>query len=243
MTQNNRKLPTILCVLFLTLIAIASFMVFKGDVDDKNASDSKTPTAGFTFFEVGPSTELTKKLRDDLESKLGSGSVETWSTINLEFHNPGFLEKYFPLLHDFNKRLNDALGQRVEHDTVKLTYRYIHREVTPFDYVEIMFSGHTGFPLYCKIEAKREGDDILALLRSKYGEPRKIQWGKSDEYSFFWMKSDDILVFSSTPDLLGNPAHRIVIYYTRNLEELIRREEKKKARAAEEKEDALKKAF
>ncbi len=243
MTQNRRKLMTVLFVLFLSVIAVAAFMVFKGDTLRTGSSANPESTDGFTFFEVGPGTEFTMGLKDELGDKLGSGSVETWSTINLEFHHGGFNEEHLPVVHQLNRKLNDARGQRVEHNTVRLVYRYIPEETTPFDYAELLFSGYTGLPLYCLVKAKRDGDEILSVLKTKYGEPKRTDWGKPGEYSDVWEKSGDYLVFSNTPDLLNNPAYQIVIYYVGNIRDLIGKEEREAQEAAKEKEDALKKAF
>ena len=80
-------------------------------------------------------------------------------------------------------------------------------------------------------------------MRAKYGTPREIDRGAPESASFFWKRSKDILVFANTPDMFGHPGYQIVIYYTGNLEELIRREELEKTADSKEKEEALKKAF
>jgi hypothetical protein len=161
---NNPKVLLTVSVFFLFLIATAVFMVFKGDFAEESNPDPANSPDGFTFFEVGPETALTEKLKDDLEKKLGSGPVETWSTINLEFVEPGFLEKHFPALHELNRRLTGVRGQRVEHNTVRLTFRYITGDIYPFDYVELLFSGYTGLPLYGRIRAEKPGDEIVSVL-------------------------------------------------------------------------------
>ncbi len=243
MERKNIKLPVILSVVFLSLIVIAGFMVFRGEITEKGDSGSRNSSDGFTFFEVGPGTKLNSGLRHDLEKKLGSGSVETWSTVNLEFLDPGFLDKYFPRLAELNRKMNDERGQRIEHNTVKLTYRYIPQDVYPFDYAELLFSGYSGKPVYCRIRARKKGDEILSVLESKYGTPNRIQRGGDEEFSCYWEKSDDILIYSNTPDLLGNPGYRIAIYYVGNLENMVFKERRGDAAGAEEKEDALRRAF
>ncbi len=243
MEKNNIKLPIALSVVFLSLIAIAGTMVFKGEISERGNSATGNTSDGFTFFEVGPGTKLTNNLRSDLGKILGSGSVETWSTVNLEFLDAGFLDEHFPRLAELNRKLNDEQGQRIEHNTVKLTYRYIPQEVYPFDYAELLFSDYSGNPLYCRIRAKKSGEEILSVLESKYGAPNRIQRGGDAEFSYYWEKSGDILIYSNTPDLLGNPGYRIAIYYVGNLENMIYKERRGDAAGAEEKEDALKRAF
>ena len=205
MTQSRRKFITVLFALFLSVIAVSAFMVFRGDKLETGSSANPKSTEGFTFFEVGPATEFTRDLGDKLGDKLGSGSVETWATINLEFHHAGWNAKHLPAIAQLNRKLNDAQGQRVEHNTVRLTYRYIPKETTPFDYAELQFSGYTGLPLYCLIKAKREGDEILSVLKTKYGDPKRIDWGKPGEYSYSWEKSGDFLVFSNNAGFAEKP--------------------------------------
>jgi hypothetical protein len=241
---NNIKLPIVIGAFAVIIISIAAIMVFKGDIEDKSSSGGPNDRInGFTFFDVGADTQVTRNLRSELEEKLGSGSLETWSTINLEFLFPGFLNQYFPELYRLNRKLNDERGQRIEHDTVKLTYRYIPKEIFPFDYVELMFSRKSGLPLYCFIKTKNAGDGIASLLKSKFGEPRKIDWGNPEEYSLVWNKSGDDLIFSNTPDLLGSPTYQIVIYFTSNIKHMIKTEKKDNGQSSKNKDNVLKKAF
>ena len=223
--------------ILITILVTAFYAVFRNELPEEETGGDKPKS--FTFFDVGANTRLTESLRETLRARLGSDAIETWTTINLEILHKGFIKKYLPEINDLNSRLNGDAGQRIEHNTIKLRYRYIPRENYPFDYVELLFSGYSQKPLYCKIRAEEEGRDIVDVLEKKYGKPGRINGEDKKQFSLIWRYKGDLLVYANTPDRFGNPAYRIIIYYVDNIREMLQRENKKEKGADED----LNKAF
>ncbi|UCF92859.1 MAG: hypothetical protein JSW39_01495 [Desulfobacterales bacterium] len=222
-------------LLFLTLIFACS------GGDEQQRSESATipaETETFTFFDLGANTVLSDRIRENLQSKLGRDAVEHRSIIDLEINYKGFLKKYFPALHELNQKLNFPAGERVEHNTVKLMYRYARKKNIPFDYVELVFSDYTQAPLFFAINFRKDDSNIMETLKTKHGQPGVINWeaGETNGQSLYWQKSKDTLIVSLVPDQLGRPRYVITIYFGANLEDLLTTE--KKAQEAKRKERA-----
>lgn len=243
MNKTNKRL-LIVAGIILSILLLSSIFVFLGDEfpSPGNKVDSN-PEDAFTFFGVGPNTEISGSLRDGLKNTLGSYAIETRTTINLEILFPGFIQEYFPQIKQLNTRLNENARQRIEHNTIKITFRYIPDQIKSFNYVEMLFSKNSSKPLYCKIRAKNDGIEILELLKTKHGDPQKIEWGKPEEWSFFWRSYGDILIFSQKPDKFGNPEYLVMIYYVENIKNLVEKEEQEKRIKEKETKNQLKKAF
>ena len=128
----------------LFLSGLAAVMLLSCSTDEQSPDYSRSQTEGITFFDVGAETVFSDALRDRLRKSLGPDAIAYRSTIDLEFNARGFLQREFPILHDLNQRLNTPAGERVEHDTVKLMYRYAVKENLPFSYVELVFSNFNG---------------------------------------------------------------------------------------------------
>ena len=109
------------------------------------------PSDSFTFFNLSKQSILSKSVRSDLNQKLGRDATEYRSIIDLDINYYGFLQKYFPSLYELNQNLNSPAGERIEHNTVKLMYRYARKENIPFDYVELVFSNYSQHPLLFRI--------------------------------------------------------------------------------------------
>lgn len=188
-------------------------------------------TETFTFFHIGRNTVYSGSLRKNLQNQLGSDAISGRSEINLEINFRRFLERNFPDVAELNRRLNEPQGERVEHDVVKLMYRYAYKKNMPFDYVEILFSGFNNRPLLIRAEFKEEAG-ILETLKQKYGQPAVADREKESGKSFYWEKEEDVMVYSWVPDRFGNPEYRVVIYFVENIQNLLKREaaqdEKKK---------------
>ncbi len=239
---NTEFLIAGLIVLFIFVFLIF-YGIFKKDDSEFTRGNDLNPEDSFTFFGVGPNTTYSGNLRDDLRRVLGSDSIATWTTINLEIISPGFIQNHFPQIHQLNLRLNQNATRRIEHNTTRLTYRYVPDRITAFNYVELLFSNYSQKPLYCKIRAKDEASNILEMLKTKHGEPEKIDWGRPEEYSLFWKSHGDLLVFSKTLDKIGNPTFRIMTYYVSNIEELIEQEEKERRTQEKDAKNALRRVF
>lgn len=214
--------------------------------DNQESSEQSSTTANiesFTFFDLGHSTKLTENVRNDLREKLGREAIERRSILNLEINNSGFLKKHFPELEALNQKLNYPPRERVVHNTIKLMYRYARKENVPFDYVELVFSDYTKKPILFKIRFEVDDTGIVDALREKYGSPKVVKWDAADGESMFWEQNGDFLIVSLVPDQFGNRDFEIVIYYTKNLEQLNETEKKEKAERERQRSKTVDKAF
>jgi hypothetical protein len=243
MNKIDTKLLLIAGLIFSILLISVILVLVREDIPKSGKGAALNPEDAFTFFGVGPNTEINRNLRDDLKNTLGSAAIETRTPINLEILYPGFIREYFPQIHQLNTKLNENVRQRVEHNTIRLTFRYIPDQIKAFNYVELLFSNFSRKPLYGNIRAKKDGLDIFELLKTRYGEPEKIDWGKPEEWSFFWQNHGDILIFSNKPDKFGNPEYFITIYYVSNIHDLIEKAEQEKKIKEDETKKQLKRAF
>jgi hypothetical protein len=175
----------------------------------------------FTFFELGTNTKFTEQLREDLGKKLGRDAIERRSILELDTNYEGFITKYLPKINELNQKINFPPGERVEHNIVKLMYRYARKKNTPFDYVALVFSEYTKTPLLFKINFKIDETGIVETLKSKYGSPQVIEWKEENGKSMVWRKNMDVLLVSLVPDQFGRHGYQIVIYFVQNLNQLI----------------------
>jgi hypothetical protein len=72
-----------------------------------------------------------------------------------------------------------------------------------------------------RINFREDDTGIINTLESKYGQPQVIAWKEENGQSMSWMKNSDFLIVSQVPDQFGNPRFQIVIYFVKNLEQLI----------------------
>ena len=202
-----------------------------GEKEPNETQTAKSAPESFTFFDLGRNSVLSDAVREELSNRLGRDAIEHHSTLDLGINYPGFLKTYFPQLDQLNQKLNFPPRERVEHNTIKLTYRYAQRKNVPFDYVELVFSDFTRTPLLFRIHFKKDESGIIKTLNEKYGQPKRIKWDRANGSTFYWTKTNDELILSQIPDQYGNLEYRIDIYFTENLNQLIRTEQAdKKAR-------------
>lgn len=203
----------------------------------KNQIAKELPES-FTFFDLGSNTRFSSDVRSALSDRLGSDAIAYRSQIDLSVNGPEFMQTFFPGLQALNLQLNYPPRERIEHDTVKLMYRYSRKVGVPFTYVEMVFSGYSQRPLYFSIIVSHDGDNVIDALHQKYGPPEEIQDLKSPLKAFFWRKNNDLLLISIMSDRYGNPEYHIMIYYVNSLEELLNIEKEE----ARQHEDRIKKA-
>lgn len=194
----------------------------KSDTSEKGTIESYPVT--YSFFDVDVNSVLSYSLKSRLDEILGDHSTETRNTINLNINLEGFLKDYFPYFDNLNQRLNSPSRERVEHNTLKLAYRYAINKQLPFNYVEILFSQFTETPLLIRVNFKKDELNIIETLKNKYGEPRQIPWKEENGKSLCWEKGGDLLILSFVPDQFGNPTYEVVIYFAKRLEDLIKAE-------------------
>lgn len=214
--SSNRHLrmngfrPAALAVLLLSLLACSD-----------NAPAPKQPAPqgpeSFTFFDIGRNSRFSDALRGELSAKLGKDAVERRGIIDLESNYRGFLESHLPELEELNRRLNQPPGERVDHDQIKLMYRYARQKNAPFDYVELVFDPRDGAPLVFRIRFREDESGLVDALRDKHGPPQVVDWAMENGRSLVWRKEQDVLMVSLVPNVYGGNDHRIVIYYTENL--------------------------
>ena len=221
--------------------------IFISCSDSQQPDDSMAPAAvlpeSFTFFDLGINSRLNKKVRQQLGDKLGRDAIEHRSIIDLEINYSGFLKKYFSDLNELNQRLNFPPGERVEHNTIKLMYRYAQKKNVPFEYVELVFSNYTNAPILFRIHFREDEAGIINTLESKYGQPQVIDWREENGHSMFWTKNSDYLIVSQVPDQFGNPRYQIAIYFVKNLEQLIATKKKEQQEKNLERTQSGKTAF
>ena len=229
------------------LLIILLIPVLLSCSDRQEPNDAAAPAAvmpeSFTFFDLGINSRLNKKVRKDLGNRLGRDATEQRSILDLEINYKGFLNQHFPGLNDLNRSLNFPPGERVEHNTVKLMYRYAQKKNIPFDYVELVFSNYTQTPILFRINFREDEAGIVKTLESKYGQPQVIKWQEENGNSMYWTKNGDYLIISLVPDQFGNPTYQIVIYFVKNLEQLIAAEKNEQKEKSLERTRSGKTAF
>ena len=232
-------------ILFGIVLCLALLLVFacgeKKETAKKQTSQKSSDS--FTFFDLGKQSTLSKSVRDDLNQKLGRDAIEYRSIIDLDINFYGFLEKYFPSLSELNRKLNFPPGERIEHNTVKLMYRYTRKKNIPFDYVELIFSNFSQNPLLFRINFQKDEANIIETLKTKYGQPQRIDWKDKNGESMYWKKNSDFLILSLVPDQFGNPEYQIRIYFTENIKALIATETSEKEKTQSERAKSGKTAF
>jgi len=228
------------------VLIVSSLPILISCGDNQDSTDKSSPptdTESFTFFDLGKTTKLTEGVRDDLMNKLGRDAIAGRNILDLEINYRGFLKDFFPQLEVLNQKLNSPLGERVEHNTVKLMYRYAQKKNVPFNLVELVFSDYTKTPILFKISFKVDDANTVETLQEKYGPPQVVHWKQENGKSMFWKKNGDFLIVSDIPDQFGNIDHQIVIYYIDNLKQLIETERKEKEKREQQRAKTVKRAF
>ncbi len=237
--DRHRPLPLLLSVFFVLLVLLSHGCGNEG----ANTPQQPTEIKGFSFFDLGANSRYSDAVRRKLNDRLGSDAISRQNVIDLTLHTRRFFNKHFPQLFQLNRELNLPEGERVEHNTTKLMYRYARLKELPFKDITLLFSNDTKKPLFFKIIAGPGGAAILETLKKKYGEPEQFQWEENDGKTFFWKKNKDFLVVSSTLDRLGNPEYLFCIYYVNNLEEMLAMEKAKKRLEKKKLQEAGESAF
>jgi hypothetical protein len=237
------------CILKSTrfvLVMGLTFLLFFSCGEKKEPAKGQRVQAqsdSFTFFDLGKNSQLSKSIRNDLRQRLGRDAIEGRGIIDLEINYYGFLEQYFSSLNELNRELNSPAGERIEHNIVKLMFRYARKENLPFDYVELLFSNYSQLPLLFRINFKKDDANIVQTLKSKYGAPRPIDWKNKGGQSMYWDKDKDILIVSLVPDQFGNPEYQIRIFFVENIKALLTTEIAEKEKQKSQRAKSGKKAF
>ena len=228
--------PAALAVLLLCLLACS---------DNAPVPERPAPAGPetFTFFDIGGNSRFSESLRKELAQKLGNDAVERRGIIDLESNYIGFLATHLPELEALNLRLNSPPGERVDHDQIKLMYRYARQKNAPFDYVELVFDAQSGTPLVFRIRFKKDETGMVDALRDKHGPPQVVAWETENGQSLIWRKEQDVLMVSLVPNVYGGSDYHATIYFTENLSRWAESEQALKQQTSKEKSPAGKTAF
>jgi hypothetical protein len=226
------KKKAIASIVVIIICAIAAIFFVKRDADNAEKSIEKSPqlppgpaVEHFSFLDLNSQSRITNEIKQSLNDKLGPDAYETKTTIDLELQMKGFLARYVPEIDALNRELNYLPGERVEHDTIQLTFRYARNKNAPFDYVRMIFSGETGAPLFFKIQAKQEGASVLDSIQSKYGSPTVQEWGDEKSKLYSWERQGDLLLICESQSRSGRPLLDIGFYFTSHIQSLIKKEQ------------------
>jgi len=229
---------------FVIIIMLILLSVSCGDKEETGPPrPAPEHSDSFTFFDIGKNTIISGNVRERLNKTLGDDAIERRNILDLEINYKGFLKEYFADFDKLNEKLNSPLGERVEHNTVKLMYRYMQNKNVSFDYVELVYSEYTRRPVLIKIHFKKDGLNTIETLKQKYGAPESINWGGETSKSLYWKKNNDLLILSFVPDQFGKPKCQIIIYFKNALEKLLKDEQKEKEKTRRERTKSGKTAF
>lgn len=245
MTMSKRNKWIAAIVALVLLVGLAGVLIEKKIHPYANISGqiAKELPESFTFFDMGANTRFNSAVRSTLGDHLGSDAITYRSQIDLTVNDPDFLKTYFPELHTLNLQLNFPPRERIEHDSIKLMYRYARKTGVPFIYVELLFSGYSHRPLVFSMNISHEGGNIIETLYQKYGRPEDIQGLAPPLRAAFWKKNNDVLLITTKSDRYGNPEYHIMIYYVNSLEELLHIEKEEARQRGERLKKASEKAF
>ena len=85
--------------------------------------------------------------------------------------------------------------------------------------------------------------NIIQTLKSKYGDPRPIDWKNRGGQSMYWKKDNDILILSLVPDQFGKPGYQIRIFFVDNIKSLLATESAEIEKQKSQRAKSGKKAF
>lgn len=242
---NVMKLKRGITSFFSIIIIIFTFLFLSCGDNQETGKPRPAPahSNSFTFFDIGKNTIVSGNVREGLNKTLGDDSIERRSILDLEINYDGFLKDYFPDLDTLNKKLNSPPGERVEHNTVKLMYRYMKNKSDSFKYVELVYSKYTQTPVLIRVHLKKDALNTIATIKQKYGIAEIINWDGESAKSLYWKNDNDLLIISFVPDQFGKPEHQIVIYFKDALENLLQDEQKEKEKRNQEGTPSGKTAF
>ncbi len=243
MTGPKKFMKEITFSVVLLLLWVPTMVSCGDNQDSIKKKKVAVKSESFTFLDLGTNTRLSNEIRDKLGEELGRDAIERHGVLNLNTIYEGFIEKNLPQISDLNREINSPSGERVEHDIVRLMYRYPRKQGAPFDYVELVFSGYTQTPLVFKVNFKKDETGIVDTLKSKYGPPKRIDWQNEDGESMIWRKNEDLMIVSQVPDQFIRHGYEIAVYFVRNLQEYIEIERDKKANGSPEGAQSGGKAF
>jgi hypothetical protein len=243
LTSKRILIPAAVAVICIGLAAGVLYFLSGDENGNMPAREPENLTDTFTFFGLGPSTRLTSEIRDTLEGLLGNGGIETRTTIDLTMGDVADFAANFPRLQSLHQSLNYLPRQRIEHDTIQLTYRYARRQNVPFDRIRLVFWGEQRTPLFFSLYSKRDGADFIESIQKKHGEPVIIGDKAAIPRTLYWQKENALLIISANRNRIGFNEYDFGIYYLDNLTALAETEKMAREAAEREKEKTGELAF
>jgi len=241
-SKENRFLS--LSVVFaMGVVVLLTFGCSGKEESDTDTGNTAPTETGFRFLDLNAASRIDDSLRGELREKLGSDAIWRRAPLDIEINYDGFLQQHFEELYRLNRRLNYAPRERVEHDIIKLMYRYPQKKNLPFSYIELVFSGRRGTPLIFNIHAKRDGDAVIATLEDKYGSAGTIDWNDGRDRALYWRRPGEIMIASIVEDRYAQPEYVISIFFLDHIEQLVEQKEQERRQMQEQKEKAGKTAF
>ena len=244
--SQKRNLLFVILAAGALVVVIASIIAVTGsrrDLQVAAPAGTDAPAGGFSFFNVDRTTVLTHDLRETLAETLGSDAIARSTTIDLTVVSREFLRDHLPEIAVLQRGFNPPLGERREHETTRLTYRWAERHQMPFRHIELLFSNRTGRPLYFVIQPTEAFSDSVATLTAKYGPPRKIAVDSLAEPARIWEQDGDILVATTIVRRNGRLSQELHMYFVDNLTRLLESEIESRRRERQDTRDAGERAF
>jgi hypothetical protein len=230
----------------LILLAVAAALLLSQPGHELNFTagpGGSQPTSGFTFLDLGADSVLDRTLRRRLEDHLGSDAIAFRTPVDLRFTFRDLLPGQWPHLAALDNQLNPPLGERREHNTIKLMYRRAGQRNPALEYVELLFSNFDGRPLIHYVKAGTPGIDILAELEKKYGPPEDLPAKAGISRAYGWRRGDDLLVAINAADKAGRPTYHFIFYFVDNLRTLVARELAEEEARRQERREAGRQVF
>jgi hypothetical protein len=232
---SSEKRATLIFVLVVGVAAALTWLLWPSAGDRTARPGPGSLAAGgnegaerLSFLNMDSRSRLSQALREALARRLGPGAIEKRTLLDLELPEKGLLAALFPPIGALNRRLNNPPGERVEHDTVRLTYRHARSSGTPFEFVRLIFSAESGAPLYFHIRSKTQGADFLGAITKKYGQPVTKPWPDGRGTSRLWERDGDYLVVSETRSRNDTALYDFAFTFTGHLKALLETERAKR---------------
>ena len=220
------KIATVATVLFILGVLLLLWInAGKSTVPPSPKKSADVFPETFSFYHLSANTRLSDSFTQKFEKMLGTHAITRKTTLELGIRKNTILSTRFPSLHQLDQKLNGKSNERVEHDTILLTFRYPPEETKFFQYVKLWFSNHNSKPLMVEIKTDKDGRFLVDNIKKKYGSGENVDLKSDVEDLSYWEQEHDYLMVNTAPDRYGNDTFTIKIYYANNLEALFSKEQ------------------
>lgn len=202
-----------------------------------------TMPESFTYMEIGANTVIDGKVRGRLQTALGSEAVDLKTTIYLDLKYKGFLERYYPDLHELNSRLNVNDVVRKEHPATRISFRNTRSRQSIFDYVELTFENRSRCPLLFKFRSRNDLTELVKSVSRKYGPPSVTSTEEGRGESLRWQLNGDVFVIARFPGRLEKDEYHMIIVYANRINQMLAEEAREERQKEAARNDAERKMF